>query len=207
MAVSVLYHFLFLFSIICQTTNFHLFLVGLPPPSVDVIGILKKPSLYHKPLYGQVARKSKQYNELEGVLLFRRLSYRRPFFLSQQQRNFGQQFAEDKHNGLRNKWSAYSAIAWCCTARPMPIEKRASITISNDGSVRQSPASAMWFGTIANLFTKTTHSNTGTLSTSKHTAFVIVDNLLINFPPKCSQNQLPHSDTVEFFQRLSTETL
>lgn len=40
--------------------------VGLPPPSVDVIAILKKPTLYHKPLYGQVATKAKPYNELEA---------------------------------------------------------------------------------------------------------------------------------------------
>lgn len=38
----------------------------MPPPSVDVIEILKNPSLYHKPLYGQVATKSKLYNELEA---------------------------------------------------------------------------------------------------------------------------------------------
>lgn len=41
--------------------------IGLPPPSVDVIAILKNPSLSNKPLYGvNVTTKSKQYNELEA---------------------------------------------------------------------------------------------------------------------------------------------
>lgn len=38
----------------------------MPPPSVDVIDILKNPTLYNKPLYGtKVAAKSKQNNDLE----------------------------------------------------------------------------------------------------------------------------------------------
>lgn len=41
--------------------------IGLPPPSVDVIEILRKPSLYHKSLYGgKATKKSTKYNELEA---------------------------------------------------------------------------------------------------------------------------------------------
>lgn len=46
---------------------FKLFAAGIPPPSIDIISILKNPTLFNKPLYGNDESTSKK-NEVENDL-------------------------------------------------------------------------------------------------------------------------------------------
>lgn len=110
----------------------------MPPPSVDVIEILKKPSLYHKPLYGQVAKKSKVYNELEafckamgwtnidGVLPKKPVKEKREKHLQWEEEDIID--TTDVHEHL-TKTNVKKELANCCTKG---IEKKRAIEVPSD---------------------------------------------------------------------------
>lgn len=112
--------------------------VGLPPPSVDVIEILKKPKLYHKPLYGQVATKSKLYNELEAFCKAMGWTHKDgmvPKKPVEEKKNMRDQWQEediidttDVHEHL-TKTNVKAELANCCTRG---IENKRAIEVLSD---------------------------------------------------------------------------
>lgn len=105
---------------------------------MDVIEILKKPSLFHKPLYGQVTTKSQQYNELDAFC--RAMGWtnndgmvpKKP--VEEKKKKFNQWKEEDNidladvHEQL-NKTDVKKELANCCTKG---IEMKRSIEVLSD---------------------------------------------------------------------------